>query len=352
MPEFDVTPEKRATQLAFMKRQLFNTPPPVTDVSLNGKTVVVTGGSTGLGFEAAKQLIGIGASRVIITMRDEKKGQTAKDEILKSKKSSESANAQTVEAWSLDLASYESVLAFVERLKTLDRLDIFINNAGLSKYHFELNAVTKHEETVQVNYLSHVLLNILVLQILNTNPDKPGRLVSVNSEVASWAKFKERNAESILGALDNKSYFNNQERYFTSKLLPQLFHVELAKRIPATVAVINLPNPGLCISSLQREANGTVPGFIFGIIKKMIGRSAEIGARTLVDAAVHHGPESHGQYLEDCKIQPLAPIVYKGDNKVIDKLWNETIAELEEFNVAAIIDELGGKTSQEPQTAL
>ncbi|KAI1120193.1 retinol dehydrogenase 12 [Nemania abortiva] len=347
MPDFNITPEKRATQLAFIKRQLFNTPAPVTDVSLSGKTIVITGGSTGLGFEAAKQLIALGASRIVITMRDEKKGQHAREEILKCKASSDPAHEQSVEAWSLDLASYESTTSFVSRLKTLDRLDVFVNNAGLSKLHFELNKSTGHEETVQVNYLSHVLLNILVLPILNQNPQKPGRLVSVNSEVASWAKFKEKDAESILAALDTKSNFNNQERYFTSKLLPQFFHVELTKRIPATVAIINLPNPGLCISSLQREADGTVPGFIFGIVKKLIGRTASVGARTLVDAAVHHGPESHGQYLEDCKIQPLAPMVYKLDKRVSEKLWNETLAELEKFNVTAIIDEL---SDHQPQT--
>jgi FlaA1/EpsC-like NDP-sugar epimerase len=75
MPGFDVTPEKRVTQLAFMRRQLFMTPPQVTrkDASLEGKMVVITGGNVGMGLEIAKQILAMGASLLIIIVRDEAK---------------------------------------------------------------------------------------------------------------------------------------------------------------------------------------------------------------------------------------------------------------------------------------
>ncbi|KAI1350306.1 NAD(P)-binding protein [Xylaria sp. FL0043] len=344
MPDFDVTPEKRATQRAFLKRQLFVTPPAVTraDANVEGKTAIITGSNTGLGFEAARQLVDLGISRLILAVRSETKGQIAKRQLLVGK----NPDKQVVEVWPLDLSSYESVTSFVGHVKTLDRLDIFINNAGLTKLNFELNKNTGHEETIQVNYLSHVLLVILLLPILKekNSPEHPGRMVMVNSEVASWPKFKEQDSVPLLAALDQKSNFQNQDRYFTSKLLCQLFLFELVKRIPPTVAVINAPNPGLCISSLSREANGTFGGFAFDMIKKLIGRSTSLGARTLTDAAVRHGAESHGQYLEDCKIQPLAPILYqpKGQ-KLAEQLWKETMEELSFAGAADIITSLSDK---------
>lgn len=306
MPGFDTTPEKRATQRAFMKRQLFVNPPAVTreEVDLDGKTAIITGSNSGLGFECARQLLDLGLSRLILAVRNESKGQAAKQKLLAGK----SPDKQVVEVWPLDLMSYESITSFVERVKGLDRLDIFVNNAGVSKLAFEINENTGHEEAIQVNYLSPALLTILILPILKGKnpPSQPGRLVIVNSDVASWPKFKERVSVPLLPALDKKSSFDSQDRYYTSKLLCQFFVSELAKRVPASVAIVNAPNPGLCKSALYREYDGTLAGFLFGIFKGILGRTVSVGARGLTDAAVKHGQECHGQYLEDCRIQPYA----------------------------------------------
>lgn len=303
MLEFDITPEKRASQRAFMKRQLFGTPPLVTrkEVDLTGKTAIITGSNTGLGFECAIQLLDLNLRRLILAVRNESKGEEAKKALLTGRN-----QEHTIEVWPLDLDSYESVTFFAKRAKGLDRLDIFINNAAVSKAAFEINKNTGHEEGVQVNYLSATLLTVLFLPILKekNSPERPGRFVTVNSDVAAWAKFKEKDSVPLLAAFDVESNFQNQDRYYTSKLLYQLFLSELTKRVPPTVAIVNAPNPGLCKSSLFREYDGTLGGFIFGIFTKIFGRAIDVGARGLTDAAVKHGPESHGQYLEDGKIQP------------------------------------------------
>ncbi|KAI2621801.1 retinol dehydrogenase 12 [Hypoxylon sp. NC1633] len=344
MSGFDVTPEKRATQGAFMKRQLFVNPPVVSrhEVDLGSKTAIITGSNTGLGLECARQLLDLGIGRLILAVRSESKGQAAKKNLLAGRTS----NKQVVDVWSLDLASYESITSFAERAKGLDRLDIFIENAGITKSEYETCKSTGHEETVQVNYLSLVLLTILFLPILKEKnlPEPPGRLVLVNSEVSAWAKFKEKDSVPLLAELDKASNFKQQERYSTSKLLCQLFLVELNKRIPPSVAVINAPNPGLCKSDLYREFSGNILGFLFGIFRSIVARTISVGARTLTDAAVKHGQESHGQYLEDCKIQPLAPIVYKPEgHKITQQLWKETMEELAFAKAADIVDSLSVK---------
>ncbi|KAJ3580508.1 hypothetical protein NPX13_g68 [Xylaria arbuscula] len=153
MPDFDVTPEKRATKLAFLKRQLFVTPPAVTraDANVEGKTAIVTGSNSGIGLEVARQLLELGVGRLILAVRNETSGEHAKEQLLAGMLSH---GRVIVEVWRLDLSSYESVTSFAERTKTLDRLDIFINNAAHIKLNFEVNKSTHHEETVQVNYLA------------------------------------------------------------------------------------------------------------------------------------------------------------------------------------------------------
>lgn len=307
--DFDITPDQRASMGAFMKRQIYSKLPAPSSsrTDLTGAAAVVTGSNVGIGLECSRQLLSLGLSRLILAVRSESKGQDAKADLERGFKASKSGKTPTIEVWQLDLASYDSITAFSERTKSLERLDIFVHNAGLVKVQFELNKTTGHEETVQVNYLSTALLTILLLPVLkqkNTS-EKPGRFVIVNSDTAAWAKFKERDAVPLLAAFDNPDNFAPaQDRYFTSKLLGQLFLSQLASRVPSSVAVVSCVNPGLCYgSSLNRDSAG-VAGAVFGVFKRVIGHSIAVGARSLTDAALNHGANSHGQYVEDGKLQP------------------------------------------------
>ena len=66
----------------------------------------------------------------------------------------------------MDMASYDSVVAFAERAKGLERLDIVVLNAGVMKVSYDIVESSGHEETIQVNFLSTVLLTALLLPIL------------------------------------------------------------------------------------------------------------------------------------------------------------------------------------------
>ncbi|KAI1499772.1 hypothetical protein F5X99DRAFT_388569 [Biscogniauxia marginata] len=344
MANFDVTPEQRATQGAFFKRQLFSRPPEASprDVNLTGKTAIVTGSNIGIGLECSRQLLSLGIRRLILAVRSETKGEAAKKELSVGR----DVAKQAIEVWKLDLSVYSSVIEFVERTKTLERLDIFVHNAGLVKVSLELNKITGHDEVTQVNYLSTVLLVIRMLPILKekNSHQQPGRLVIVSSDVAAWAKFEEKDSVPLLPAFDKSGSFDGQDRYWTSKLLGQLFLSELVKRVPSSGVIINCTNPGLCYGSgLNRESNGSGVGTVFGIFKRVVGRSCAIGAWALTDAAVKHGEESHGQYLEEGKVQPMAPIVYTAQGERIAKLlWQETMDELEFAHVSEIVQSLSG----------
>ncbi|KAL2829427.1 hypothetical protein BDW59DRAFT_178400 [Aspergillus cavernicola] len=332
--------EKRATQGAFVKRQLFGEPPAISsrEVSLSGKTAIVTGGNTGLGFECCKQLLELGLSRLIIAVRTPSKGEEAKKQLLLTSK-----GKSKIEITKLDLASYDSITAFVEYTKTLDRLDIVINNAGVCKRAFELDPRTGHEETIQVNHLGNSLFVILLLPVLQTknSPDHPGRLSFVSSDTPAWAKFKEQTSIPILPAFDNQTSFEWSDRYGTSKLLGQLFLRELAERVPSSVAIVNATNPGLCKSGLDREFRGSLAGHVARVMQAALARKASVGARSLTDAALNHGAASHGQYIEDGKVVPMAPFVYRPQGeKIAKQLWRETMDELAFAHVEEIINGL------------
>lgn len=309
--KFDITPEKRATLLSFLKRQFFRETTPITrtEADLAGQTAIVTGANTGLGLECARQLVDLRLSRLIIAVRSVSKGEAAKEELLSWVKTARTGSPiPTIDVWALDLSDYASITAFTEKCKNLDGLDIVINNAGISKKSLEANPRTGYDEVIQTNYLGAVLLTILLLPILKEKKKdgEPGRFVLASSETSAWAAFKERSShpEGILAGFKSDEGYVAEDRYWTSKLLGLLFLTELVKRVPASVAIVNAPNPGLCRTGLMREWEGNVAGFVIGIMTRLIGRTSEVGARAFTDAAVRHGAASHGHYLEDGKLQP------------------------------------------------
>ncbi|KAK8075354.1 short-chain dehydrogenase/reductase family protein [Apiospora hydei] len=327
---FDLTPEQEASKLQFVRRQFSGAPPAVTraDVDLEGQTALVTGANGGIGLECCRQLLGLGVGNLVLAVRDEHKGEIARETLMADK----CRASQNVEVWRLDYASYESVVAFARRAETVQPpLGIAVLNAAVNRASFALNPETGHEEDMQTNYLSTALLTLLLLRTFKTTSDASpsqgtGHIVLVSSDTAAWANFAEKTQDPLLPAFDEASRFRTFDRYATTKLLGQLFVAELARRVPASAAaVISCANPGLCHGSgLNRELG--LPAAIF---MRLLGRSAAVGARSLVRAATMQGERGHGQYIEDCVIRPMAPFVYSEEAKVVSqRLWKETMAEL------------------------
>lgn len=301
---FDITPEKQASKLQCLRRQLFVTPPLITqaNVNLTGKTAIITGSNGGIGLECARQLLDLGLSKLILTGRDETKNEAA----IKNLSTGRTLQPGQIEVWKLDMLSYDSITTFTTRASHLSQLDIVILNAGVFRNDLQINPSTGYEEDVQTNYISTALLVLLFLRIFKTKASPSlGRIVVVSSDTAAWAQFKEKTANPLLPAFKDKSYkWDTMERYGTSKLLAQLFVVELVKRIRPELCVVNMANPGLCHGSgLGRHAGG-VGGLAMHGMARIMGRTPSIGARALVDAAVGKGGESHGLYCEDGKIRP------------------------------------------------
>jgi NAD(P)-dependent dehydrogenase (short-subunit alcohol dehydrogenase family) len=298
--------KKEAGVLAFFQRQFRMQPPPLPPgTDLIGRTVIITGGSGGLGVEASRQFLRLRPAHLIVTVRSECKG----DE-LTAKLRKEFPEA-TISVWLLDMESYESIQGFVRNCETLARIDIVVLNAGLQKDVFERVEATGHEKTVQVNYISTALLTILLLPVLTAKrtsdleDSKPPILSIVASDTAYWAKFDFK--KPLIPQFDNPKTFNHTN-YQRSKLLLFWFVVKLSELISAEDVTINLTNPGLTDgTSLNTEMFSKfnpVLRIIASRVKGFIARTVEDGASTYIYATVVQGKESHGSYVSDWKIQP------------------------------------------------
>lgn len=229
----------------------------------------------GLGYEGAKLLAKCSVSRLILAVRTVSKGE---DAIRKIKADLPNWTGMA-EVWQLDMVSFDSVKAFGERLNTLDRLDIFIANAGVSEIlHHRLlfvfvdnvHAISQvgatsfkttpagWEEGLHVNVLSTGLLALKAMPKLTATADLPNNsfkphLVIVASEVHEWAKFPQQDEPTILAALNDKSKAVDSDLYNMSKLLDVLMTREIAKLPNASKINVNSLNPGLCVSELRRD---------------------------------------------------------------------------------------------------
>ncbi|KAN0106590.1 NAD(P)-binding protein [Hyaloscypha variabilis] len=312
---------------------------PAPNTTLEGKTAIVTGANTGLGYEAALQLLGLKLSKLIVAVRSLERGGVAAANFRKQ------FPKATIEVWQLDMSSYTSVQAFATRVKNqLSRIDIVLLNAGVSRLHFAANKNTGHEETVQVNYLSTVLLATLLLPILKVKGKtggEPARLTIVSAALTLAAKFPNREANPLLESFDDPKKYDQQDNYNSSKLLAHMWLWKLVDFVSADDVIVNLSDPAWCRGTeLTRDAKGPL---MKGAVKLFgtLGRTPKVGASCFVDAIVNHGKESHGCFLMSWQIHPFAAFLYTLEGKVvIERLWEETLTELDFVGARGILESM------------
>lgn len=186
------------------------------NIRADGKTILITGGSSGIGKAVATELARRGAA-VCITSRCPERGQTAKTDII-----ANSGN-ENVTVQQLDLSSFESIRNFARTFNE-DRLDILINNAGVLSYDRKLTA-DGLELHIGTNYIGHFLLTSLLLDKLKSST--PSRVLNVSSFSHLGIELEKDDLMSING-------YTMIGSYRKSKLAIVLFTKELAKKLHGT----------------------------------------------------------------------------------------------------------------------
>ncbi|OKP97383.1 SDR family oxidoreductase [Paenibacillus sp. P46E] len=256
-----------------------------------GKTVLVTGGNSGMGLATSIEMARRGAA-VIMACRSRQRGEEALGEV---KRQSGSDNIRLMLC---DLASFKSIRAFAEEFKAgYPVLDVLINNAGVVTVKRQLTA-DGYEMDLGVNHLGHFLLTNLLLEPLAAA--EQGRIVVVASGAYKIGKLH----------LDDHTLsrgYNPAKAYARSKLANILFTRELASRLQGTRVTVNALHPGAVGTSIgvNRET-----GFGRSVLKLLshFFLTPEQGADTAIWlATAPELGEVSGEYYYRRKVQELSP---------------------------------------------
>jgi NAD(P)-dependent dehydrogenase (short-subunit alcohol dehydrogenase family) len=268
---------------------------------LRGKTVVVTGATSGIGRETALGLARRGAD-VVLVARDEARGEAAKREV-------EAAGAGRAWLFLADLASLAQVRRLAADILTrLDRIDVLINNAGALHATRKLT-VDGLEMNFAVNHLAPFLLTNLLLPRLLASA--PARVVTVASEA-------HRTGRLDFGDLQAERHFSVVNVYSRSKLCNVLFAAELARRLAGTGVTSNSLHPGLVATGFGRNERGWLSAGMKLLAPLFI--SARKGARNSLYLAISPDVEGvTGRYFSD--FVAVRPSRAARDEVAARRLW-------------------------------
>lgn len=282
-----------------------------SNARLDGKTVIVTGSSTGIGKETAFDMARRGA-RVIMACRNLEKASEAADQI---RKKTGNGNV-AIEV--LDLASFESIKQFCSKInETEQTIDILINNAGITVCP-KWKTKDGYEMQFAVNYLGHFLLTNLLLEKIKKSASS--RIVNVASIGYMFGKI-------VWDDINSDKSYGPISAYCKSKLAVVLFTRELAKKLKGTKVTTYSVHPGAVRSEAGRYLTDTYGWKVYIFIYLLYPwamwflKNTEEGAQTSIYCAVDENI-SHlsGSYFKDCRPKKLLPNAL--NDKDADKLWD------------------------------
>jgi NAD(P)-dependent dehydrogenase (short-subunit alcohol dehydrogenase family) len=266
-----------------------------------GRTAVVTGSNTGIGFEAAAVLAQRGAITVL-ACRDTGKAERAAARLSPAGAGAERGGGEdtaapqaTVSAVRLDLASLDSVRAAAEQIRAShERLDLLINNAGLMMPPHGTTA-DGFELQLGTNHLGHFALTGLLLDLMLSVPGS--RVVTVSSN-------GHRGGRIDFADLQSERRYGRMSAYAQSKLANLMFTYELERRLRAAgAATIALAaHPGSAGTELARHMPGVLQT-VYSTAGGWFKQSAAMGALPTLRAATdpaarggeYYGPGGFGQ---------------------------------------------------------
>ncbi len=271
---------------------------------MQGKVVVITGATGGIGLVTARELAALGATVVIVGRRPDKLEATAAE--LRQRGSG------VIHTLRADLSSMRQVRALADAFRQqFGRLDVLVNNAGGAFSRRELTE-DGYERTFALNHLSYFLLTNLLLDVLKASA--PARIINVASDAhrGRWLDFDDLQNERDYGP-------SGLGAYGRSKLANILFTRELARRLEGSGVTANAVHPGAVATGIWGNTGGLV-GRLIGMVAPLFMRTPEQGADTVIYLASSPEVEGiSGQYFMDR--EPAAPSAAAQDDEAARRLW-------------------------------
>jgi NAD(P)-dependent dehydrogenase (short-subunit alcohol dehydrogenase family) len=281
----------------------------MSNLSLHGKSAVVTGGTAGIGFYTALDLARLGA-RVVVTARNETRGRDAVAQLRAM------AGHSDVELLIADASSVCANARLAEALtQRLSRLDILVNNAGGGAFADRAETKEGFEAVLALNFIGPFTLTTRLLPVLSRS-GSPRIVNVVSSSFRMWTR-------DPFDDLQSRERYIFMDAHARAKLLNLLFTLALARKL-AGKALVNAVNPGMAwtpgVAALTRPA---VPQwrFVWPIVRWMQRRaSAETAARApLFLASSPDLADRSGRYFDGLKEQSVPAHVR--DTSQQDRVW-------------------------------
>ncbi|HWG45798.1 MAG TPA: SDR family oxidoreductase [Gemmataceae bacterium] len=270
---------------------------------MQGKTVLITGATDGIGLVATRELARLGATVVAVGRNADKTAAVVERIRL------ETGNPR-VEGMLADLSSQRDIHRLVQQFRERhDRLHVLLNNAG-ALFHPRRESVDGIEMTFALNHLGYFLLTNLLLDVLKASA--PARIINVSSAAHRRAKLN-------FDDLQYRRRYRGMGVYSASKLANLLFTYELARRLQGTGVTVNALHPGL-VATRFAVGSSWVGRVLRGLIW-CFGISPEQGARTLIYLA--SSPEVEGvtgKYFQNEKMVESSPASRNED--AARRLWD------------------------------
>ena len=255
---------------------------------MNGKRVLITGATNGIGKQAALELATMGADLVIVG-RNEAKTRRVQNDLRALNGGGE------IDYLIADLSSMAEIRRIADEFRAkYGRLDVLLNNAGAAFSDFQLSA-DGYEMSFALNHISYYLLTHLLLDVLvqTSQEQDEARIINVSSSAHRGATLR-------LDNLRDKRGFNFMNSYGASKLMNVLFTYELARRLADSSVVVNAVHPGLVATGFGHET-GWLFSMICKILQRLFADSPEKGAETLVYLACFARCQRHQRQILECK---------------------------------------------------
>ena len=274
-------------------------------LDLSGRLAVVTGCSSGIGFETMRVLAARGA-HVIGTSRSVDRAAAAGSSV-----------DGTVTPLALELGVPESIVECAESILAIGQpVDMLICNAGVRGGGNERILVNGIERHFAINHLGHFLLVDRLID--NLFDADQARIVVVASRTA-YTGAPESGIE--FDNLDASRHYDDATAYGQSKLANVLFAYGLANRLRGTRITANSLHPGLIDTDIDRNL-GVVTRFGFGLLASAVGKSVEQGAATSCYVATSPLLSAvSGKYFEDCNAITIVDNPHFEDEVLAERLW-------------------------------
>lgn len=273
--------------------------------SMQGKTVLITGASSGIGRATALALAAQGA-RLIVVARDRARGEALLRDL-----SAAAPGTPGAELLLADLSSLAEVRRLARNVRAKHgQLHVLINNAG-SVNQTRKTTVDGFELTFALNHLAYFVLTNELLDLLKATPG--ARIVNVSSSAQAQGHI---DFDDLMG----ERRYTPMRAYFQSKLANVLFTYELARRLAGSGVTVNALHPGVVNSNFGGEMRGPM-GLAMSLIKRFGSITPAQGAATTVYLA--SAPDVagvSGNYFEKRKAVPSGKASY--DQAVARRLWD------------------------------